>query len=137
MQHLYRGFFNFQETSQSFFFYVAYYKQWKYIISAPYTVYRVPHSDVIIHYIVFDKQRNIWVLRHFQEYFTYIEPIVNQSWAKTGVSGEKPPDLPVQNLAPHICPAESRTTVVGDPMFKNRRSKVVIITNLEQKQKSA
>ena len=27
----------------------------------------------------------IWVLRPFQEYFTYIEPIVHQRWAKTGV----------------------------------------------------
>ena len=41
----------------------------------------------------------IWVLRPFQEYFTYIEPIVNQRWGKTGVPGEKPPDLPVQYLA--------------------------------------
>ena len=34
----------------------------------------------------------IWVLRPFQEYFTYIEPIVHRRWAKTGVPGEKPPD---------------------------------------------
>ena len=34
----------------------------------------------------------IWVLRPFQEYFTYIEPIVHQRWAKTGEPGEKPPD---------------------------------------------
>ena len=27
----------------------------------------------------------IWVLRPFQEYFAYIEPIINQGWAKTGV----------------------------------------------------
>ena len=47
---------------------------------------------------------NIWVLRPFQEYFTYIEPIVNHRLAKTGVPGEKPPDLPVQNLASHMCP---------------------------------
>ena len=46
----------------------------------------------------------IWVLRPFQEYFTYIEPIVNQRWGKTGVPGEKPPDLPVQNLASHMWP---------------------------------
>ena len=31
-----------------------------------------------------------WVLRPFQEYFTYIEPIVHQRWAKTGEPGEKP-----------------------------------------------
>ena len=36
----------------------------------------------------------IWVLRPFQEYFTYIEPIVHQRCAKTGVPGEKPPDHP-------------------------------------------
>ena len=44
------------------------------------------------------------VLRAFQEYFPYIKPIVNQRWAKTGVPGEKPPDLPMQNLASHMYP---------------------------------
>ena len=34
------------------------------------------------------------VLRPFQEYFTYIEPIVHQRWAKTGEPREKPPDHP-------------------------------------------
>ena len=34
----------------------------------------------------------------FIDYFTYFETIVNQRWAKTGVTGEKPPDLPLQNL---------------------------------------
>ena len=29
----------------------------------------------------------IWVLRPFQEYFTYIEPIVHQRWAKKGEPG--------------------------------------------------
>ena len=29
----------------------------------------------------------IWVLWLFQEYFTYIEPIVHQRWAKTGKPG--------------------------------------------------
>ena len=33
-------------------------------------------------------------LRPFQKYFTYIEPIVHQRWAKTGEPGEKPPDHP-------------------------------------------
>ena len=33
----------------------------------------------------------IWVLWPFQEYFTYIEPIVHQNWAKTGEPWEKPP----------------------------------------------
>ena len=36
----------------------------------------------------------IWVLRPFQEYFTYIKPIVHRRWAKTGEPGEKPPDHP-------------------------------------------
>ena len=36
----------------------------------------------------------IWVLRPFQEYFTYIQPIVHRRWAKTGEPGEKPPDHP-------------------------------------------
>ena len=36
----------------------------------------------------------IWVLRPFQEYFTYIEPNVHRSWVKTGEPGEKPPDHP-------------------------------------------
>ena len=36
----------------------------------------------------------IWVLLPFQEYFTYIEPIVHRRWAKTGEPGEKPPDHP-------------------------------------------
>ena len=37
----------------------------------------------------------IWVLQPFQEYFTYIEPIVHQRWAKTGEPEEKnPPDHP-------------------------------------------
>ena len=47
-------------------------------------------------------KEKIWVLWPFQEYFTYIELIVNQRWAKTGVPREKAPDLPVQNLASHM-----------------------------------
>ena len=31
----------------------------------------------------------IWVLLPFQEYFTYIEPIIHQRWAKTGEPGGK------------------------------------------------
>ena len=30
----------------------------------------------------------------FQEYFTYVEPISHQRWAKTGEPREKPPDHP-------------------------------------------
>ena len=47
---------------------------------------------------------NIWVLRPFQENCTYIEPIVNQSSAKTRVPREKTPELLVQNLAFNMCP---------------------------------
>ena len=32
-------------------------------------------------------------LRTFQEYFTFIEPIVHQRWAKTGEPTEKTPNL--------------------------------------------
>ena len=51
-------------------------------------------------------ERKICVLRPFQEYFTYIEPIIKQRWAKTGVPREKPPDLPLQNLASHMYPEQ-------------------------------
>ena len=45
-------------------------------------------------YVCIDFFFLIWVLRPFQEYFTYIEPIVHRRWAKTGEPGEKPPDHP-------------------------------------------
>ena len=52
--------------------------------------------------IIWRKRKGkIRVLLPFQEYFTYIEPIVNQRWMQIGVLGEKPPDLAVQNLASH------------------------------------
>ena len=35
-----------------------------------------------------------FILWPFQKFFTYIKPIVHQRWAKTGESGEKPPDHP-------------------------------------------
>ena len=38
----------------------------------------------------------IWVLRPFQEYFTYIEPIVHRRWAKTG---EPRPSNPVTYMS--------------------------------------
>ena len=43
-------------------------------------------------------------LRPFQEYFTYIEPIVHQRWAKTGGPGEKKHlTIRKQNLGfPHV-----------------------------------
>ena len=40
-----------------------------------------------------------WGLRPFQEYFTYIEPIVHQRWAKTGTPGGKHLPIRKQNLA--------------------------------------
>ena len=39
-----------------------------------------------------------------QQQQQHIRPIVKQNRAKTGVPGERPPDLPVQNLASHMCP---------------------------------
>ena len=46
----------------------------------------------------------IWVLRPFQEYFAYIEPMVHQRWAKTGEPGGKNHlNICMQNLAfPHV-----------------------------------
>ena len=66
----------------------------------------------------------IWVLRSFQEHFTYacIEPIVNQRWAKTGVPGEKPPDHRCRTLDLTYTPSEARTTAMRDPMCKSQRS---------------
>ena len=40
----------------------------------------------------------IWVLRPFQEYFTYIEQIAHQRWAKTGEPGENHLTTRKQNL---------------------------------------
>ena len=51
-------------------------------------------DSIIIHHGSFFFFFLIWVLRPFQEYFTYIEPIVHRRWAKTGEPGEKPPDHP-------------------------------------------
>ena len=44
-------------------------------------------------YVVIEVDFLIWVLRPFQEYFTYIELIIHQRWTKTE-PGEKPPDHP-------------------------------------------
>ena len=55
----------------------------------------------------------ILVLRPFQEYFTYIEPIVHRRWAKTGEPGEKPPDHPLAELGfPTYDPSGARTTAM-------------------------
>ena len=59
-------------------------------------------SPLIFMFIIFF----IWVLRPFQEYFTYIEPIVHQSWSKTGEPGEKHLTILKQNVAfPHVTQA--------------------------------
>ena len=39
------------------------------------------------HYLSHLETLKIWVLLLFQEYFTCIEPIVHQKWAKTGEPG--------------------------------------------------
>ena len=65
---------------------------------------------------------SIWIFQPFQEYFTYIEQIVNQRWSKTGVPGEKQSDPPVPNLASHMYPTEPQTTVMRGPLFKGQRS---------------
>ena len=42
-------------------------------------------------------------LQPFEEYFTYIEPIVHQRWANTGKPGEKHLPIRKQNLGfPHV-----------------------------------
>ena len=66
--------------------------------------------------------QNIWVLRPFQEHCTYIEPIVNQRWAKTGVPEKK--HLTYQCRTWHLtcAPSEVRTTAVRDLMFKSPHS---------------
>ena len=59
----------------------------------------------------------IWVLQPFQEYFTYIELIVHQRWAKTREPGEKPPDHSEAELGfPTYDLSEAQTTVVRSLM---------------------
>ena len=59
----------------------------------------------------------IWVLRLFQENFTYIEWFLRQRWAKTAEPGEKPPAHPQAELGFPTCdPSEARTTVVRNLM---------------------
>ena len=54
---------------------------------------RIIHSFVS-HYSFVEFFFFIWVLWPFQEYFTYVEPIVHQRWVKTWEPREKPPDHP-------------------------------------------
>ena len=58
----------------------------------------VPKPEVVFFFFFFFFFL-IWVLRPFQEYFTYIEPIVHRRWANTGKPGEKPPDHPLSFLS--------------------------------------
>ena len=63
----------------------------------------------------------IWVLRPFQEYFTYIELIVHQRWAKAGEpggggGGENQLTIRKQNLAFPRVLSEARTTAVRNLM---------------------
>ena len=60
------------------------------------------HKCVVTRFIVLYLLFLLLVLRPFQDYFTHIEANVKR-WAKTGVPGEKPPDLPMQNLALPTC----------------------------------
>ena len=53
----------------------------------------------------------IWVLLPFQEYFTYIELIVHQRWAKTREPGEKPPDHLLAELGFPTCDLAQTTAV--------------------------
>ena len=62
--------------------------------TGPYTKYQNISNHILKDLAYFFFFFLIWVLRPFQEYFTYIEPIVHRRWAKTGEPGEKPPDHP-------------------------------------------
>ena len=63
----------------------------------------------LIKYFILNKWINIWVLWLFQEYCNYIEPIINQRQVKTGVPGEKPPDLPCWTWHFTCVPSEAPT----------------------------
>ena len=55
----------------------------------------------------------IWVLQPFQEYFTYIEPVIHQMWVKTREHRENYK----QNLAfPQVNWARLKTTAVRNLM---------------------
>ena len=56
----------------------------------------VPNKLSVIFFFYF-------VFTVFQEYFTYIEPILHQRWAKTGEPVEKPPDPPQAELGFPTC----------------------------------
>ena len=55
-----------------------------------------------------------FILWPFQEYFTYIEPIVQQKWAKTGEPGGKKPDHLLG--FPKCDHSEAQTTAVRNLM---------------------
>ena len=62
------------------------------------------------------------VFKKDYQYFTYIDPIVNKKRAKTGVPGEKPPDLAVKNFASHMYLEQGLNNSGERSMFKNQRS---------------
>ena len=65
--------------------------------------------------------RHLLFLRPFQDYFTYFELIISQRFVKTEVPGEKPPDLPLQNLTSDMWPkARLKPTAVRDLMIKRQ-----------------
>ena len=70
------------------FFFAIFFLREKNILWNTYIVQNKDFMKAILFFFL------IWVLQAFQEYFTYIEPIVHQRWAKTREPGEKPPDHP-------------------------------------------
>ena len=52
-------------------------------------IHKQPYSIYHMNPMYIWMERKIWVLQPFQEYFTYIEPMVNQRWAKTRVPRRK------------------------------------------------
>ena len=58
-----------------------------YVTPAYWNVKQAPEEWELTFFFFF-----IWVLRPFQEYFTYIQLIIHQRWAKTREPVEKQPD---------------------------------------------
>ena len=59
----------------------------------------------------------IWVLRPFQKYFTYMELILHQRWAKPENSGENHQTICKQNCFPTCDPSKARITAVRNLMY--------------------
>ena len=62
----------------------------------------------------------------FQEYFTYIKPMVHQSWAKTREPREKPPDQAELGF-PTCDPSEAGTTAVRNPLVSSLATHLIIL----------